>query len=178
MGAGVQRKLTVIFSADVVGYSGLMERDETGTLERLKANRKSVFDPGVAAHGGRIVKLMGDGTLVEFPSVVSAVVCAQEIQRASELAPCARESERIRYRIGINLGEVIVDGEDIYGDGVNVAARLQALAVPGEFIDLGEHAVKNIERPIHVFALRKASVKEPSTSTAAPRQRPSICVLP
>ena len=127
----MQRKLTVIVSADVVGYSTLMERDEAGTLERLKANRASIFDPRVAAHGGRIVKLMGDGALVEFGSVVAAVNCAHEIQRATEaLAPPA-SGERIRYRIGITLGEVVVEGEDIYGDGVNVAARLQTLAEPG-----------------------------------------------
>jgi class 3 adenylate cyclase len=127
----LQRKLTVIVSADVVGYSGLMERDEAGTLAQLKANRKAVFDPCVAKHGGRIVKLMGDGALVEFASVVSAVSCAHEIQRGTEGASGAAPAERIRYRIGINLGEVIVEGDDIYGDGVNVAARLQGLAEPG-----------------------------------------------
>ena len=127
----MQRRLTVIFSADVVGYSRLMERDEAGTLERLKANRKAIFDPCVARHGGRIVKLMGDGALVEFGSVVSAVNCAQEMQRASEAEPYLSEPERIRYRVGINLGEVVVEGDDIYGDGVNVAARLQELADPG-----------------------------------------------
>ena len=172
----MQRKLTVILSADVVGYSGLMERDEAGTLQRLKANRKAVFDPRVAAHGGRLVKLMGDGALVEFASVVSAVNCAHEIQQATEVEDGLPAAERIRYRIGINLGEVIVEGDDIYGDGVNVAARLQALADPGgialsrtvrdqvagkvaaEFDDLGEHTVKNIARPVHVFALRAAPV--------------------
>ena len=103
------RKLTVILSADVVGYSTLMERDEAGTLEQLKANRRAIFDPRVAAHGGRIFKLMGDGTLVEFASVVSAVQCAQEIQVATDAEPDVPGGERIRYRIGINLGEVIVD---------------------------------------------------------------------
>jgi adenylate cyclase len=127
----VQRKLTVIVSADVVGYSALMERDEAGTLERLKLNRKTIFDPRVAANGGRIVKLMGDGALVEFGSVVSAVNCAHDIQQATEAEGVASETDRIRYRIGITLGEVIVEGDDIYGDGVNVAARLQALATPG-----------------------------------------------
>jgi adenylate cyclase len=192
----VQSKLTAIFSADVVGYSALMERDEAGTLERLKSNRKEIFDPSVAKHGGRIVKLMGDGALVEFASVVSAVSCAQEIQHAIEALADIPESQRIRYRIGINLGEVIIDGDDIYGDGVNVAARLQALAEPGTvalsrtvrdqvqgklqagFVDLGEHTVKNFARPIHVFML---SAPEPSlvhTAPAAARQRVSICVLP
>jgi adenylate cyclase len=184
----VQRKLTVIVSADVVGYSGLMERDEAGTLARLKANRRYVFDPRVAAHGGRIVKLMGDGALVEFGSVVSAVTCMQEIQDATEAA-----GDDLRYRVGITLGEVIVDGDDIYGDGVNVAARLQALApaggiavsrpvrdqaagkVPCDFEDLGEHTAKNMERPIHVFATRPAG----SVSAAASSKPPlSICVLP
>jgi adenylate cyclase len=192
----MQRKLTVIFSADIVGYSGLMERDEAGTLDRLKANRKAIFDPCVARHGGRIFKLMGDGALVEFASVVSAVNCANEMQEANEAEPGLPESERIRYRIGINLGEVIVEGDDIYGDGVNVAARLQELAEPGsialsstvrdqvvgkvqaEFVDLGEHKVKNIARALHVFALRTANAREPVTSTAPERQRLSICVLP
>ncbi len=127
----MQRKLTVIFSADVVGYSGLMELDEAGTVDRLNSNRKSVFDPSVARHGERIVKLMGDGVLVEFASVVAAVNCAHEIQQASGAESHLAEAERIRYRIGINLGGVIVEGDDLYGDGVNVAARLQALADPG-----------------------------------------------
>jgi adenylate cyclase len=192
----VQRKLTVIVSADVVGYSALMERDEAGTLERLKANRKAIFDPRVAAHGGRIVKLMGDGALVEFASVVSAVNCAQEIQESTEADGGVPEPERIRYRIGITLGEVIVDGDDIYGDGVNAAARLQALAQPGgvavsrpvrdqaigkapvEFDDLGEHTVKNIERPVHVFAMRAAAIKASASSATQEKPRLSICVLP
>jgi adenylate cyclase len=189
--SAVQHKLTVIVSADVVGYSALMERDEAGTLARLKANRRTIFDPRVAAHGGRIVKLMGDGALVEFGSVVSAVRCVQEIQEATEADHSGPERERIRYRIGVTLGEVIVEGDDIYGDGVNVAARLQTLAPPGgvavsrpvrdqaagrldaEFEDLGEHTVRNIERPVQVFALR-AAPKAP----ALPQKRLSICVLP
>src|SRR5215475_3664695 len=124
----MQRKLTVILSADVVGYSTLMERDEAGTLERLQANRRDIFDPHVSAHGGRIFKLLGDGALVEFTSVVSAIQCAQEIQDATDGATESSDLDRIRYRIGINLGEVMMEGDDIYGDGVNVAARLQALA--------------------------------------------------
>ena len=192
----MQRKLTVILSADVVGYSGLMERDEAGTLESLKANRTAIFDPRVASHGGRIVKLMGDGVLVEFASVVSAVNCAYEIQQATEAVAVPPTAERIRYRIGINLGEVIVEGDDIYGDGVNVAARLQALAEPGgvalsrtvrdqvagkvsaEFDDLGEHTVRNIARPVHVFALRPATAQAPPAAATHERQRLSICVLP
>jgi adenylate cyclase len=191
----VQHKLTVVVSADVVRYSALMERDEAGTLERLKANRKAIFDPRVAAHGGRIVKLMGDGALVEFASVVSAINCVHEIQEATEADRGVPEPERIRYRIGITLGEVIVEGDDIYGDGVNVAARLQTLAPPGgvavsrpvrdqvmgkvpvEFDDLGEHTVRNIERPVHVFAMRAAATNAPSP-VSQQKQRLSICVLP
>src|SRR5882757_916128 len=172
----MHRKLTAILSADVVGYSGLMQADETGTLERLKANRSRVFDPEVATHGGRVFKLLGDGALVEFSSVIAAVNCALAIQEATENTGTeTSEAKRIRYRIGINLGEVIVEGDDIYGEGVNVAARLQALApvggialsrnvsdqvagkVAATFEDLGPHTVKNIERPVHVFALRAAS---------------------
>jgi class 3 adenylate cyclase len=157
----MQRKLTVILSADIVGYSGLMERDEAGTLSRLKENRKSLFDPRVAAHGGRVFKLMGDGALIEFPSAVSAVTCALEIQAAMGDAEAHRpETDRLQYRIGVNLGDVIVEGEDIYGEGVNVAARLQALAPVGgvalsrnvsdqvsgklavDLEDLGEHRQK------------------------------------
>src|SRR6478609_634858 len=126
----MQRRLAAILSADVVGYSGLMEADETGTLERLKVNRSTIFDPQVATHGGRVFKLMGDGALVEFSSVVAAVNCALAIQDATEKAG-ADASRPIRYRIGINLGDIIIDGDDIYGDGVNVAARLQTLAPAG-----------------------------------------------
>jgi len=110
----MQHKLTVIVSADVVGYSALMERDEAGTLARLKANRQAIFNQRVAAHGGRVVKLMGDGALIEFGSVVSAVNCAHEIQTATEADRGVPEPDRIRYRIGITLGEVVVDDDDIY----------------------------------------------------------------
>src|SRR6202051_692961 len=128
----MQRTLTAILSADVVGYSGLMEADEAGTLERLKANRSRIFDPHVTIHGGRLFKLMGDGALVEFSSVIAAVNCSLAIQEATEKAETRlTEAKRIRYRIGINLGEVMVEGDDIYGEGVNVAARLQTLAPVG-----------------------------------------------
>ncbi|MBL8551473.1 MAG: adenylate/guanylate cyclase domain-containing protein [Hyphomonadaceae bacterium] len=189
----MQRKLTVIFSADVVGYSAMMERDEAGTLERLKANRRAIFDPRVAAHGGRLVKLMGDGALVEFSSAVSAIACAHEIQEAmDEAEPDLPEGDRIRWRIGINLGDVIVEGEDIYGDGVNVAARLQTLAPPGgvalsgavrdqalgkigvQFADIGEHAMKNIARPVHVFLIGDGEGATPKAKST----RVCICVLP
>ena len=117
----MQHKLTVIVSADVVGYSALLERDEAGTLQKLKANRTTIFDPRVAAHGGRIVKLMGDGALVEFGSVVAAVRCMYEIQEATEAERAGPDSAHIRYRVGITLGEVVVDGDDIYGGGVNLS---------------------------------------------------------
>src|ERR1700741_598176 len=194
----MQRKLTAILSADVVGYSGLMEADEAGTLERLKANRVRVFDPAVAAHGGRVFKLMGDGALVEFPSVVAAVDCALEIQDGTERAEPKRPGVKpIRYRIGVNLGEVIVEGDDIYGEGVNVAARLQTLAPVGGvalsrivrdqvdgkvtclFEDMGEHTVKNIERPVHVFSARPPAERgeDEDHKVESPRKL-SICVLP
>src|SRR5690242_15330446 len=127
----VERKLTAILVADVVGYSRLMGADEEGTLTRLKALRRDLIDPKIAEHGGRIIKLMGDGALVEFPSVVDAVRCAVEIQAAmpernAEVPP----EKQIAFRIGINVGDVIIDGQDIYGDGVNIGARLQASASP------------------------------------------------
>ena len=191
----MQRKLTAILSADVVGYSGLMEADEAGTLERLKANRARIFDPHVNIHGGRVFKLIGDGALVEFPSVIAAVNCALAIQDATEKAH--EGGKPIRYRIGINLGEVIVEGDDIYGEGVNVAARIQALApiggvaisrivydqakgkVPFTFDDMGEHTVKNIEAPVHVFSVRAASAQEAGHETRPqPSSQISICVLP
>ena len=186
----MQRKLTAILSADVVGYSGLMEADEAGTLQRLKANRSTIFDPQVAAHDGRQFKLMGDGALVEFGSVIAAIECALAIQAATEAANAG-----IRYRIGVNLGEVIVEGDDIYGEGVNIATRLQALAAIGGvavsrmvrdsaegkmacvFEDAGEHSVKNIDRPLHVFAVRAEADKTESVKVDE-RSKLSICVLP
>ena len=161
----MKRKLSAILAADVVGYSNLMEKDEAGTLDALKNHRRDVFDPQIARHGGRVVKLIGDGTLVEFVSVVQAVECAISIQKALAKS----DDHRIRLRIGVNLGDVIIDGEDIYGNGVNIAARLQEMAEPGgicisgnvfeqvdgkvdqEFVDLGEHQVKNISKPIRAY---------------------------
>ena len=152
----------------MVGYSRMMSVDEGGTLAALKRHRETVFDPAVAQHKGRIVKLIGDGTLVEFASVVDAVKCALSIQRSIK-ARSVPKGEGIVLRIGINLGDIIIDGEDIYGDGVNVAARLEALADPGgicvsgvvnesvgnrldvNFADGGEVAIKNITRPIRVW---------------------------
>jgi adenylate cyclase len=188
----MQRRLTVILLADVVGYSALMERDEEGTLARLKRSRAEAIEPAIRDHGGRIVKLMGDGILVEFSSVVSAVEGARQIQHAvAQLGRTDPDAEPLLYRIGINLGDVIADGDDLYGDGVNIAARLQALAQPGgvvvsstvfdqaagrvaaTFADLGEHAVKNIERPIRVYA-----VESPAAPAAEAAKAVGICVLP
>ncbi|MBD9372218.1 adenylate/guanylate cyclase domain-containing protein [Rhizobium sp. ARZ01] len=176
-GERVQRRLAAILAADVVGYSRLMEADEAGTLARLKALRFGVIDPAIARHSGRMVKLMGDGALLEFASAVEAVTCAMEIQKlVAEHDRDAPADARIRFRIGINVGDVIVDGDDIYGDGVNVAARLEALAQPGGIYisrsaadqvrdkvpvgieSRGSQSVKNIARPIEVFCLVAGNV--------------------
>ena len=168
----MERKLAAILAADVVGYSRLMGEDEAGTLERLNCLRRELVQPKITERKGRIVKLMGDGLLAEFPSVVEAVQCAVDIQRGmNEREPEITGERRIRLRIGINLGDIIVEGSDIYGDGVNVAARLEGLADPGticvsgtvfdhvkgkvdlDFEDLGEQAVKNIEQPVQVYRI-------------------------
>ncbi len=129
----VQRKLAAILAADVVGYVRLMEADEAGTLVRLKALRNELIDPQIEADGGRIVKTMGDGVLVEFPSVVDAVRTAIAIQQAMETRNAGEPDDMcIEFRVGVNLGDVIIDGDDIHGDGVNVAARLEGLCAPGE----------------------------------------------
>ena len=190
----MERRLAAILAADVVGYSALMGRDEAGTLAALKAHRREVFEPQTQRHNGRIVKLMGDGVLVEFASVVDAVACALAVQEAL----AALEDKRITLRIGINLGDVIIDGDDIYGDGVNVAARLEALAKPGGislsgivheslgnridavFGDTGERQVKNIARPIRVFhwpAEGMTARASPTPALALP-EKPSIAILP
>ncbi len=167
---GVERKLTTILATDVVGYSRLMGADEVGTLAALKAHRKELIDPKAAQYGGRTVKLMGDGALMEFGSVVDAVKFAIEVQCAiRERYADAPEDRRISYRIGINIGDIIVEDEDIYGDGVNIAARLEGLAEPGgicisdmvwqgvegklecAFENLGEQQVKNIEKPVRIY---------------------------
>jgi TolB-like protein/class 3 adenylate cyclase len=177
------RHLAAIFASDVVGYSRLMGADEEGTHERLKAHHRELIDPKIGEHAGRIVKTTGDGILAEFPSVVDAVRCAAELQRAMvDREAGVSEDRRIRFRIGINLGDVIVEDDDIFGDGVNVAARLEALAEPGgicisrmvrdqirdklpyDFEDLGEQRVKNIARPVRVYALRPEAMDEPPVS--------------
>jgi adenylate cyclase len=197
----VRRRLTAILAADVVGYSRLMGADEVGTLDALRAQREDLFEPRIAAHEGRVVKLMGDGLLAEFPSAVEAVQCAVEIQRAiGEGGTETPEDKRIAYRIGINIGDIIVDGEDIYGDGVNVAARLEGLAEPGgisvsrtvvnhvkgkvklDFEDRGEQRVKNIVEPIRVYRVVLGSpVGGPAPGgekDLALPDKPSIAVLP
>src|ERR1051325_9509458 len=127
----MERRLTAILAADVVGYSRLMGEDEVGTLERLKTCRRALVDPSIAEHHGRMIKLMGDGALVEFGSVVDAVQCAADIQRKmAGYDQGLPDEQRIRFRIGVNLGDIIVEADDIYGDGVNIAARLETLAEP------------------------------------------------
>ncbi len=187
-----ERRLAAILSADIAGFSRLMEQDEVGTLERLKETFAGTFEPRVAAHGGRVVKFMGDAALVEFASVVSAVRCALEVQAAIAEAE-ADEVDRLLFRMGVNLGDVIIEGEDIFGDGVNVAARLQGLAAPGgvalsrtvreeivgkieiEFEDLGEHKVKNRRQHVHVFAHGGVSAEARPNKAGG---RIAICVLP
>jgi class 3 adenylate cyclase len=176
----MERKLTAILAADVVGYSRLMEIDEAGTLAALKSHRADLIDPEIAKWRGRIVKLMGDGALVEFASVVNAVSCALAIQEGiagrNESLP---EDRRIAFRIGVHLGDVMIEGDDIYGDGVNVAARLEGLAEPGgicisqqafdqvetklnlAYEDLGEQRVKNLARPVRTYRLRSGGEASP-----------------
>jgi adenylate cyclase len=201
---GPERRLAAVLAADMVGYSRLMEVDETGTLARLKTHRIELIDPAIAKNHGRIIKTTGDGMLVEFRSVADAVLCAAEIQRRmarrnADVAP----ARWMQFRIGINLGDVIVEDNDIFGDGVNVAARLEMIADPGgicvsgavrdqvgqrlddvEFEDLGEQSVKNIARPIRVFRVRldpdpRAAAEDAKDVAPSPvSKRPSIAVLP
>ena len=204
--SGVERRLVAILAADVAGYSRLMGADEEGTHQRLKAHLVEVVEPKIREHDGRVVKNTGDGVLAEFSSVVEAVRCAAEIQRAmADRELEVLDEQRIRFRIGVNLGDVIVEEHDIFGDGVNIAARLEALAEPGgicvsrvvrdqirdklpyPFGDMGEQSVKNIARQVRVYALRPESTAGAlmtsgqastsiSPSVAAPRL--SIVVLP
>ncbi len=195
----LQRRLAAVLSADVVGYSRLMGLDEAGTLSRLNALRRELIDPTIAAHSGRIVKLMGDGALVEFASAVDAVTCAIEIQRQLRAHGAGRtEANPIQFRIGINVGDVIIDGEDILGDGVNVAARIEGVAEPGgisisenvwqqvqgkvvaSFVDAGEQNLKNIPRPVRVYRVEVGTESQtPSKAgTVSLPETPSIAVLP
>jgi adenylate cyclase len=173
------RRLTAIPAADVAGYSRLMGADEEGTHERLRAHLRDLIEPNIAEHRGRIVKNTGDGFLAEFQSVVDAVRCAVEVQRGmADRNAATPPDKRIEFRVGINLGDVIAEEHDIFGDGVNIAARLEGLAEPGgicvsrvvrdqvrdrldfAFEDLGEQQVKNIARPVRVFALRPEAIAE------------------
>jgi adenylate cyclase len=196
------RRLTAILAADVAGYSRLMGADEEGTHERLQAHIRELVNPKIAEHRGRIVKNTGDGFLAEFPSVVDAVRCAVELQRGMiDREPEVPEERRIEFRVGINLGDVIAEEHDIFGDGVNVAARLEALAEPGgicvsrmvrdnvrdkldcAFEDLGDQPVKNIARPVRVYRVRDRAAPLEETSPALPPplplpDKPSIAVLP
>ena len=168
-----QRKLAAVLAADVVGYSRLMGRDESGTLARLREHRRERLEPTLARYGGRLVKLMGDGALVEFASACDALSAAIEFQQAVNEADRERpETERIVFRIGLHLGDMIVEGDDLYGDGVNIAARLETEAPAGgiivsrtvheavtgrlkaTFADLGSLALKNIERPVQAFSVK------------------------
>ena len=195
---GVERRLAAILCADIVGYSRLMGADEVGTLARMRTLRADLIDPGIGAHNGRIVKTTGDGLLVEFASVVDAVECAVDIQRSMAAHNSGiPEEQRIVFRMGVNLGDVIVEDGDIFGDGVNVAARLEGLAPPGgicvertvrnqvrdrmpiKFEDLGEQEVKNIARPVRVFrvVLDEAAASEiprPAAIPAAPWKRKAV----
>ena len=198
------RRLAARFAADVAGYSRLIGADEEGTLNRLRAIRADLIDPKIAEHHGRIVKTTGDGSLVEFTSVVDALRCATEVQNAmAERNVGIATEERIEFRIGINVGDVVVENDDIFGDGVNVAARLEGLAEPGgicvsarvqedavgrldlTFDDLGEQSLKNIARSVRVYRVRLASAETASKSApveVAPvlalPDKPSIAVLP
>jgi len=197
----VQRRLAAIMAADVAGYSRLMGVDEEGTLSALKELRRELADPKIKEHRGRIVKTTGDGLLVEFASVVDAVRCAVEVQyEMAERNAGVPEEQRIQFRIGINLGDIIKDGRDIHGDGVNIAARLEALAEPGgicvnrvvrdqvrdkldfAFEDAGEQRVKNIARPLRVYRIRPGrsagdTIGEAQPPLALP-DKPSVAVLP
>jgi adenylate cyclase len=196
----VERRLAAILVADVVGYARMIEADEAGTLAALKARRRAVLDPLLAKHRGRLVKLMGDGALVEFASAVNAVLCAIELQEEMDKANSGLAQDKaIVLRIGVNLGDVVVEGSDLYGDGVNIAARLEAMAEPGgiclsgsihdqvkgkmamAFQDLGHQVVKNIAEPVQVFRLSPSVGFKHSSqgheSLPLPA-KPSIAVLP
>ena len=192
------RRLCAILAADVAGYSRLMGADEDGTLSALTAHLRELIDPAVAEHAGRVIKTTGDGLLVEFASVVDAVRCAVDIQRGmAERNDAVPQDRRLAFRIGLNLGDVIVQNGDLYGDGVNVAARLEALAEPGgiclsasaheqvqdkiaavRFEDLGEQRVKNIARPVRVYRIALGLAGPVPSPVPTLPDGPSIAVLP
>jgi adenylate cyclase len=200
----VERRLAAVLAADVAGYSRLMGADEVGTLAALKALRREVVDPAVVEHKGRIVKTTGDGMLVEFASAVDAVTCAMAVQEKMAERTAAGTGPRIQFRVGINIGDIIIDGDDIFGDGVNVAARVENECEPGcvclsgsafeqvrgktsfMFDDLGEKSLKNIDRPVRLYAV-KTAVTPPTATAKSPAEvgkplplpdKPSIAVLP
>jgi adenylate cyclase len=194
----VERRLAAILAADVAGYSRLMGADEEGTLGRLKAHRRELIDPKISENRGRIVKTTGDGFLAEFGSVIDALRCATEVQGGiAELNAGVSADSRIDYRIGIHQGDIVAEGSDIFGDGVNIAARLEAIAEPGgicvsarvqedaagkleiAFEDIGEQQLKNIARPLRVYRVRSGIPASESYHTALPLpDKPSIAVLP
>jgi len=193
------RRLAAILAADVAGYSRLIEADEEGTLGRLKLLRAEVIDPKIAGHRGRIVKTTGDGLLVEFASVIDALRCAAEVQAAvAESNATLSPDRRIEFRVGINVGDIVVEDGDIFGDGVNVAARLEGVAEPGgicvsarvqedaagrldlAFEDIGEQALKNITRPVRAYRVVAATGSAVARAGSGPTlpDKPSIAVLP
>jgi len=193
----IERKLAAILAADVAGYSRLMGADEEGTLARLKACRGELLDPKIAEHRGRVVKTTGDGILIEFPSVVDAVRCAMDVQRdMAERNADVTDEQRIEFRVGINLGDIMIDAEDIHGDGVNIAARLEGIAEPGgicisdssyqqvrdklsiDFEDMGEQQLKNIARPVRVYRVPIGRSAQRERPALALPDKPSIAVLP
>ena len=197
----MERRLVAILAADVVGYSRLMGKDEAGTLRRLTELRQQVLEPLIAEHRGRVVKLMGDGLLVEFASVVDALTCAVAWQnQATERETEADEDMSLQFRIGVNLGDVIVEGEDIHGNGVNIAARLEGLAEPGgirlsgdayrhgkgkvkaDFEDLGEHNLRNVAEPVRVYRVTANpsgnDAGSPARKPLPVPKKPSVAILP
>jgi len=192
----VERRLAAVLAADVAGYSRLMGADEVGTLAVLKAVRSELVDPEIAEHKGRIVKTTGDGMLVEFASSVDAVTCAIAIQRRMAERAGSTTDSQLQYRIGINIGDIIIDADDIFGDGVNVAARLEGIADPGgvcisssayeqvrgkvnaDFVDLGELSLKNIFRPTRAYAVSPTESPDRKASTPVSAPRLSVVVLP
>ena len=195
----LHRRLAAILSADVVGYSRLMGIDEAGTLARLRELRRDLIDPEIAAYSGRIVKLMGDGVLVEFGSAVDAVACAIQIQKhVRDYDAGGGAADAIQFRVGINVGDIIIEGDDIFGDGVNIAARIEGIAAPGgialsedawrqvqgkvaaRFVDRGEHSLKNIDRPVRVYRveLDGDGATQPAAPASVLADKPSIAVLP
>lgn len=202
MGGRVERRLAAILAADVAGYSRLMGADEVGTLAALKSHRREVVDPQIAAHNGRIVKTTGDGMLAEFASAVDAVTCAVAIQEKMAERAAQHAGPRIQFRVGINVGDIIVDGGDIFGDGVNIAARVENECEPGGVYlsddvyrqvrgkatfaidDLGERSLKNIDQPVRLYGIRVAGaapaahVARPGGAPLSLPDRPSIAVLP